>query len=54
MSWDRVDEDKRTSGRRELTFVTWRCSGCRKMAVTTGESPGKCLWRPCRYYAGAD
>jgi hypothetical protein len=35
-----------------LRLVTWRCLGCRALAVTGGQDPGACLRRPCRYYKG--
>lgn len=34
-------------------LVVWRCSGCRKFAVTgAGGDPGKCLFRGCRFFGG--
>jgi hypothetical protein len=33
-----------TGGTVEKTLVTWRCMGCRALAVTgPGEDPGKCF-----------
>ncbi len=31
-------------------LVTWRCDGCRKLAVTGGGEPGACLFRGCRFF----
>jgi hypothetical protein len=32
-----------------LRLVTWRCDGCKALAVTGGYSPGDCLKKPCRF-----
>jgi hypothetical protein len=34
-NWNEAEHDGK--------FVTWRCRGCRALAVTTGMHPGKCL-----------
>jgi hypothetical protein len=42
------------TARRSTALTTWKCLGCGKSAVTDGCDPGRCLWRPCRYYGAGD
>ena len=39
MTWREIERDER----HRLTFITYRCGGCRKLAVVIGHgSPTKC------------
>jgi hypothetical protein len=49
-----VDHHGHGTARRSTSLTTWKCLGCGKSAVTDGCDPGRCLWRPCRYYGAGD
>lgn len=52
MSWTKLEEATYHPPRanKSTTLVTWRCQGCRALAVTSGSNPGACGKRTCRYY----